>query len=109
VDPIQRRYEVIRPLVLFAEGTAAQRAQDTRNHPDTVRRWLHDFRQHGMLGLLPAAVHVEQRRRGPSVSEAVRQEIDRLKTLYGGLTPPCADRSMVSYIWHIRSIIWSAL
>jgi Winged helix-turn helix len=84
VDPIQRRYEVIRPLVLFAEGTAAQRAQDTHYHPDTVRRWLHDFRQHGMLGLLPAAVQVEQRRRGPSVSEAVRQEIDRLKALYGG-------------------------
>jgi transposase InsO family protein len=84
VDPIQRRYEVIRPLVLFAEGTAAQRAQDTHYHPDTVRRWLHDFRQHGRLGLLPAALQVEQRRRGPSVSEAVRQEIDRLKALYGG-------------------------
>src|SRR5690349_10377733 len=84
VDPLQRRYEGIRPLVLLAEGTAAQRAQDTHYHPDTVRRWLHDFRQHGRLGLLPAAVQGEQRRRGPSVAEAVRQEIDRLKALSGG-------------------------
>ena len=72
VDQLQRRYEVIRPLVLFAEGTAAQRAQDTSHHPDTVRRWLHDFRQHGMLGLLPAAGKVEQRRRGPTGSQCVR-------------------------------------
>src|SRR5215813_901884 len=68
MDPIQRRYEIIRPLVLFTEGTAAQRAQDTDLHPDTVRRWLHDFRQHGMLGLLPAGVTVEQQRRGLTVS-----------------------------------------
>jgi Winged helix-turn helix len=84
MDPIQRRYEVIRPLVLCTEGTATQRAQDTDLHPDTVRRWLHDFRQHGMLGLFPAGVTVEQRRRGPTVSEAVCQAIDRLKALYGG-------------------------
>ena len=83
MDPIQRRYEVIRPLVLFSEGTATQRAQDTDLHPDTVRRWLHDFRHDGMRGLLPAVVPREPRR-GATISEAVREEIDRLKALYGG-------------------------
>ena len=84
VDQIQWRYEVIRPLVLLAEGTARQRAHDTHTHPDTVRRWLRDFRQQGILGLVPRAVTLGKRHRGPSVSEAVRQEIDHLKALYPG-------------------------
>ena len=37
VDQTQWRYEVIRPLVLFADRTAAQRAQETATHPETVR------------------------------------------------------------------------
>jgi hypothetical protein len=36
VDQIQWRYEVVRPLVLFADRTAPQRAQETRTHPETV-------------------------------------------------------------------------
>ena len=43
VDQIQWRYELIRPLVLFAEGTATQRAQDTHTHPDTVRTFTRRF------------------------------------------------------------------
>ena len=31
-DPTQRRYEVIRPLVLFADRTATQRAEETATH-----------------------------------------------------------------------------
>jgi hypothetical protein len=31
-DQTQRRYEVIRPLVLFADRTATQRAQETATH-----------------------------------------------------------------------------
>jgi hypothetical protein len=50
VDQIQRRYEVIRPLVLFGDRTAVQRAGETQTHPDTVRKLQRRFRQQGMLG-----------------------------------------------------------
>jgi hypothetical protein len=84
VDQTQWRYEVIRPLVLFADRTAQQRAQETHTHPDTVRTLRRRFRQQGMLGLLPADVEVVPRKRTSHVPEAVRQEIDRLKSLYDG-------------------------
>jgi hypothetical protein len=45
VDQTQWRYEVIRPLVLFADRTAAQRAQETDTHPDTVRTLQRRFRE----------------------------------------------------------------
>jgi hypothetical protein len=35
-DLIQWRYEVIRPVVLFAVPTPQQRANETRTHPATV-------------------------------------------------------------------------
>jgi transposase len=84
VDQVQWRYELIRPLVLLAGGTATQRAQDTHTHPDTVRRLIRRFRQQGMLGLLPNAVAGAREGRPPRVPEAVRQEIDQLKALYAG-------------------------
>jgi transposase InsO family protein/transposase len=84
VDQTQWRYEVIRPLVLFADRTAQQRARETETHPDTGRTLHRRFRQRGMLGLLPAGVEVVPRRRASPVPEAVRQEIDRLKALYDG-------------------------
>src|SRR5512132_4330340 len=84
VDQTPWRDEVIRPLVLFADRTAAQRAQETDTHPDTVRTLQRRFRQQGMLGLLPADVEVIHRRRASPIPEAVRQEIDRLKALYHG-------------------------
>ena len=83
-DRTQWRYEVIRPLVLFADRTAQQRAQETSTHPDTIRTLRRRFRQQGMLGLLPANVDVVIRERAGGISEAVRCEIDRLKTLYDG-------------------------
>ena len=84
VDHVQWRYEVIRPLVLFADHTAAQRAQETQTHPDTVRRLTRRFRQQGMLGLFPDHVDVVTPSRGRQVPEAVAQEITRLKALYDG-------------------------
>jgi hypothetical protein len=63
VDQIQWRYELIRPLVLFAEGTPTQRAEETHTHPDTVRTFLRRFRQEGMLGLLPTDIEVAPRPR----------------------------------------------
>jgi hypothetical protein len=83
-DQTQRRYEVIRPLLLFEDRTATQRAQETKTHPDTVRTFLRRFRQQGMLGLLPDHVDVSTRGRASRVPEAVRQEIARLNALYRG-------------------------
>jgi hypothetical protein len=84
VDRTQWRYEVIRPLVLFADQTVQQRAQETHTHPDTVRTLRRRFRQQGMLGLLAANVEVVIRTRAGGIPEAVRREVDRLKTLYDG-------------------------
>jgi hypothetical protein len=81
-DQTQRRYEVIRPLLLFEDRTATQRAQETETHPDTVRTFLRRFRQQGMLGLLPDHVEMSPRGRASRVPEAVRQEIARLNALY---------------------------
>jgi Winged helix-turn helix/Integrase core domain len=84
VDQIQWRYEVIRPLVLFADRTAMQRAQETATHPDTVRTLRRRFQRQGMLGLMPATLEVTPRGRATRVPDAVRQEIDQLKALYAG-------------------------
>ena len=50
VDSVQRRYEVIRPILLLGERTAAQRAEELHLHPDTVREWLRRLQHQGMLG-----------------------------------------------------------
>jgi transposase len=84
VDQIQWRYEVIRPLVVFANRTVQQRAQETETHPDTVRTLQHRFQRQWMLGLVPAHLKVTPRGRATRVPDAVRQEIDRLKALYAG-------------------------
>ena len=53
VDHIQWRYEVIRPLVLFEDRTAPQRAAETHTHPATVRKLARRFEHQGRLGLFP--------------------------------------------------------
>jgi transposase InsO family protein len=83
-DPTQERYEVIRPLLLFEDRTAIQRARETDTHPDTVRTFHRRFRQRWMLGLLPGNVEVVVRGRTTRIPDAVRHEIDRLKALYDG-------------------------
>jgi transposase InsO family protein len=84
VDQTQWRYEVIRPLVLFADRTAQQRSQETQTHPATVRKLTRNFQEQGMLGLLPANVEVSLRGKTPRVPEPVREAMDRLKALYDG-------------------------
>ena len=84
VDQMQWRYEVIRPLVLFSDRTATQRAQETQTHPGTVRTLQRRFRQQGMVGLIPAHLKVTARGRAARVPDAIRREIDRLKALYAG-------------------------
>jgi hypothetical protein len=83
-DRTQWRYEVIRPVVLFADRTPQQRARETPTHPATVRRLTRRFRQQGMLGLLPADVEVMARGKTTQIPDPVRQEVDRLKALYDG-------------------------
>jgi hypothetical protein len=53
VDHIQWRDELIRPVVLMEHRTAAQRAEETHIHPETVRDLTRRFRQQGTLGLFP--------------------------------------------------------
>ena len=75
VDAIQRRYELIRPLVLFNEGTPAERAQATHTQPETVRTLLQQFQTQGMLGLGGPETDVGPHDQPHRVSEAVRQEM----------------------------------
>jgi transposase InsO family protein len=84
VDQIQWRYELIRPLVLFENRPATQRAHETHTHPETVRQFRRRFQQQGMLGLLLDDVEVIPKEKTPRVSAAVIEEINRLKALYGG-------------------------
>jgi hypothetical protein len=84
IDQTQRRYEVIRPLLLFEDCTATQRARETDTHPDTMCTLHRRFRQRGMLGLLPGKVEVVVRGRTTQIPDAVRHEINRLKALYDG-------------------------
>jgi hypothetical protein len=53
VDQIQWRYEMIRPLVLFADRTVQQRAQETQTHPDTVRTLQRRFQRQGCWDWCP--------------------------------------------------------
>jgi transposase InsO family protein len=84
VDQIQWRYELIRPLVLFENCPARQRADETQTHPETVRKLRRRFHQQGMLGLLLDDVQVVPKEKTPRVSVAVVEEIARLKALYAG-------------------------
>jgi len=58
VDSVQRRYEVIRPIVLISDRTAAQRAEEPHLYPETVRDLTRRFRQQGMLGLFPEQTEI---------------------------------------------------
>ena len=84
VDHVQWRYELIRPVVLSQSRTAAQRAEETQTHPETVRHLSRRFRQQGTLGLFPAHTEIISPRRGKPVPEAVVEELARLKALYDG-------------------------
>jgi Helix-turn-helix domain/Integrase core domain len=84
VDHIQWRYEVIRPLVLFDDRTATQRAAETHTHPETVRKLTRRFQHQGTLGLFPEHTEVTRPRRGQPIPAGVVEELTRLKALYQG-------------------------
>jgi hypothetical protein len=71
VDHTRRRCKVIRPSGLFADRTAAQRAQETQTHPDTVRKLARRSRQQGMLGLVPAHVEVMVQARASKIPDEI--------------------------------------
>ena len=83
-DPTQHRYELIRPLVLFQDRTAIQRAQETDTHPETVGALKRRFEAQGMLGLLPDTLVVIPAGRRRRVPDEVVEELQRLKGLYDG-------------------------
>jgi hypothetical protein len=84
LDHIQWRYEVIRPLVLFEDRTATQRAAETRTHPETVRKLTRRFRHQGTLGLFPAHTEITRPHPGQPIPAVVVEELTRLKALYQG-------------------------
>ena len=95
-DPIQRRYALIRPVLLHQDRPATQRAQATGAHPETVGRLKRRFAKQGMLGLLPdtlAVVPAGRRRRVPD--EGV-QELQRLTGLYEGF----GSRELARIVFH---------
>lgn len=100
VDRIQRRYEVIRPIVLLGNRTAAQRAEETQLHPETVRDLTRRFRHQGMLGLFPEQTEIVTPSRGKSVPEDVVEELARLKALYHGF----GYRELARIIWHKTAV-----
>lgn len=53
-DPVQRVYELIRPVVLFGDSTT-ERAAATATAERTLYRHIERFTQWGMLGLQPAS------------------------------------------------------
>jgi transposase InsO family protein len=81
---MQQRYELIRPLVLFQDRTATQRAQETNTHPETVGALKRRFEAQGMLGLLPDTLTVIPAGRRRRVPDEVVEELQRLKGLYDG-------------------------
>lgn len=92
-DPVQERYEVARPLLLGEPITAKERAQQTQKHPQTVRRYVRRFENHGMGGLFDDDTNIVPH--CGSVSEAVRSEVLRLKVLY----PPLHLREIANIIY----------
>jgi transposase len=85
VDPIQQRYELIRPLLHVDAGLPAEPVRALPASPERVRTFLQRFQAQGMLGLVPQEGEEAPTGRTPRVPEAVRQEIARLKALYAGL------------------------
>src|SRR5207302_3775493 len=111
-DVMQQRYARIRPLVLWQDRTASQRAQETDTHPATVGALKRRFDAQGMLGLLPETLQVLPVGRRRRVPDEVVEELQRLQGLYDGfgyrelariLFHTCACRvshHSVKKLWH---------
>jgi transposase InsO family protein/transposase len=91
-DPIQHQYEVIRPVVLFAESVA-ERSRQTDLDRATISEKARRFVQQGMLGLLDQRT-TKAGRKGLPFPEPVADYILYLKHLY----PPIHYREIVRII-----------
>jgi len=91
-DDIQHDYEVIRPIVLFAE-TMAERSRQTGIEPTVVGAKARRFAMDGMLGLVDQRL-VNPGRKGHVYPEAVAAHILYLKQLY----PSIHDREIVRIV-----------
>jgi transposase InsO family protein len=80
IDPLQHDYEVIRPIVLFAE-TAAERSRQTGVERTVVGDKARRFVLEGMLGLTDRRAEAAGRK-GHSYPEAIASYIVYLKQLY---------------------------
>ena len=80
IDPIQHDYEVIRPIVLFAE-TAAERSRQTGVERTVVGDKARRFVLEGMLGLTDRRAEAAGRK-GQSYPAAIAGYIVYLKQLY---------------------------
>jgi len=80
IDPIQHDYEVIRPIVLFAE-TAAERSRQTGVERTVVGDKARRFVLEGMLGLTDGRAEAAGRK-GHRYPEAIAGYIVYLKQLY---------------------------
>jgi len=91
-DPIQYDYEVIRPVVLFAQSTNS-RSQETEVPRTTVREKAKQFVVEGMLGLVDQRSTADSNRE-EGFPEPIAKYILYLKHLY----PPIHYREIVRII-----------
>ena len=94
-SPEQRRYELIRPIVLFGQP-AAERARETNTAQRTVSRHAKLFLEHGMASLFAT----EPSSPGPRLPSQLRETIVALKAEY----PPLHLREIagICYVRHGR-------
>lgn len=92
VDPIQHDYEVIRPIVLFAQPVA-ERSREIELERTTVGEKARRFVTRGMLGLVDQR-QTEAGRKGHEYPEPVAQYILYLKQIY----PPIHYREIVRIV-----------
>ena len=92
VDDIQHDYEVIRPIVLFAE-TIAERSRQTGIERTVVGAKARRFAMEGMLGLVAQRL-VNPGGKGHVYPEAVAAHILYVKQLYA----PIHDREIVRIV-----------
>ena len=99
VDQVQWRYEVIRPIVLFDDRTAAQRAVETHTHPETVHKLTRRFRQRGILGQTEAM----GRRSGHPYVDVRAEGIGRIQEAFRKWKGEWPVRRMISdAVWKPR-------
>lgn len=88
--PIQEKYEVIRPLVLFEDPSTYKRSEETGVAAKTVQRQVRHFKKTGMRGLIDQP-------EGRPLRDLPREVTDAIRTLritYPFLTIPEIQRTL---------------